>query len=108
MKIQKNTLNGAIEYCIDQYVRLYRDREILRAWNTRADLFLFPSTFDTNGLVVREAAACGLAWEDYNATAPIDNIKIAEKHNLSDSYVKDILYGIGDDILLRASAIKNL
>ena len=38
-----------------------RDRQILRAWNTRADLFLFPSTFDTNGLVVREAAACGLA-----------------------------------------------
>ena len=38
-----------------------RDREILRAINTRADLFLFPSTFDTNGLVVREAAACGLA-----------------------------------------------
>ncbi len=37
------------------------DRERLRAWNTRADLFLFPSTFDTNGLVVREAAACGLA-----------------------------------------------
>ena len=37
------------------------DREVLRAWNTRADLFLFPSTFDTNGLVVREAAACGLA-----------------------------------------------
>ena len=37
------------------------DRDVLRAWNTRADLFLFPSTFDTNGLVVREAAACGLA-----------------------------------------------
>lgn len=37
------------------------DRNMLRAWNTRADLFLFPSTFDTNGLVVREAAACGLA-----------------------------------------------
>lgn len=37
------------------------DRDILRAWNTRADLFLFPSTYDTNGIVVREAAACGLA-----------------------------------------------
>ena len=37
------------------------DREDLRAWNSRANLFLFPSTFDTNGLVVREAAACGLA-----------------------------------------------
>ncbi|MBO4290628.1 MAG: glycosyltransferase, partial [Lachnospiraceae bacterium] len=35
-----------------------RDRDRLRAWNTRADLFLFPSTYDTNGIVVREAAAC--------------------------------------------------
>jgi hypothetical protein len=36
------------------------DRNALRAWYCRADLFLFPSTFDTNGLVVREAAACAL------------------------------------------------
>ena len=33
---------------------------MLRAFYSRADLFLFPSTFDTNGIVVREAAACGL------------------------------------------------
>ena len=37
------------------------DRSRIRAWYCRADLFLFPSTFDTNGLVVREAAACALA-----------------------------------------------
>ncbi len=37
------------------------DRDVIRAWYCRADLFLFPSSFDTNGLVVREAAACGLA-----------------------------------------------
>ncbi|MCR5626673.1 MAG: glycosyltransferase [Lachnospiraceae bacterium] len=37
------------------------DRKVLRAWNTLAWLFLFPSTYDTNGIVVREAAACGLA-----------------------------------------------
>ena len=37
------------------------ERDALRAWYSRADLFLFPSTFDTNGLVVREAAACNLA-----------------------------------------------
>ena len=37
------------------------ERDALRAWYSRADLFLFPSTFDTNGLVVREAAACDLA-----------------------------------------------
>ena len=37
------------------------DRNVIRDWYCRADLFLFPSTFDTNGLVVREAAACELA-----------------------------------------------
>ena len=36
------------------------DRRVLKAWYCRADLFLFPSDFDTNGLVVREAAACSL------------------------------------------------
>lgn len=35
-------------------------REEIRQWYTGADLFVFPSTFDTNGLVVREAAACAL------------------------------------------------
>ena len=42
------------------FVEPIRDRDLIRAWYCRADLFLFPSTFDTNGLVVREAAACGL------------------------------------------------
>lgn len=43
------------------FVGAVNDREILRTFFCLADLFLFPSTFDTNGLVVREAAACGLA-----------------------------------------------
>ena len=34
------------------------DREDLRTYFSRANLFLFPSTYDTNGIVVREAAAC--------------------------------------------------
>ena len=38
-----------------------RDREELRAVYSCADMFLFPSTYDTAALVVREAAACGLA-----------------------------------------------
>lgn len=37
-----------------------QDRALLRAYYSAADLFLFPSTFDTNGIVVREAAACAL------------------------------------------------
>ncbi|MDR0446106.1 MAG: glycosyltransferase [Oscillospiraceae bacterium] len=37
------------------------DRELLRAYYSRAELFLFPSSYDTNGIVIREAAACSLA-----------------------------------------------
>lgn len=37
-----------------------RDRDKLKAIFSTCDLFLFPSTFDTNGIVVREAAASGL------------------------------------------------
>ena len=49
-------LDGRVIFCDPIH-----DRNRIRAWYCRADLFLFPSTFDTNGLVVREAAACGLA-----------------------------------------------
>lgn len=34
------------------------DREQLRVYYSLADLFLFPSTYDTCGIVVKEAAAC--------------------------------------------------
>jgi glycosyltransferase involved in cell wall biosynthesis len=37
------------------------DREKVRGYFSRADLLLFPSTYDTSGLVVKEAAACGCA-----------------------------------------------
>ncbi|NMP36581.1 MAG: glycosyltransferase family 4 protein [Clostridiales bacterium] len=41
------------------YTGLIRDREYLRAFYSIADVFLFPSTYDTSGIVVKEAAACG-------------------------------------------------
>ena len=47
---------GLSERCI--FTGAIRDRELLRSYFSRADLFLFPSTYDTNGIVVREAAAC--------------------------------------------------
>ena len=53
---RKLGLEGRVFFC-----PAIHDRNIVRAWYCRADLFLFPSSFDTNGLVVREAAACGLA-----------------------------------------------
>lgn len=51
------------------------DRDKLRAWNTRADLFLFPSTYDTNGIVVREAAACALASVLIQGSCAAEGIK---------------------------------
>lgn len=66
-------------YCIEQgladrciFTGAITDREYIRAWYSRADLFLFPSTFDTNGLVVREAAA------SYLPTVMIDGSCAAE------------------------------
>lgn len=49
---------GINEFCV--FTGAVHDRELLRDYFSLADLFLFPSTFDTNGIVVREAAACGL------------------------------------------------
>ena len=49
---------GLMDRCI--FTGAITGRDAIRAWYSRADLFLFPSTFDTNGLVVREAAASGL------------------------------------------------
>ncbi len=65
--------DGADRAAMEQYVRqigiadkvvfagaIY-DREQVRVMFSLADLFLFPSTYDTSGLVVKEAAACSLA-----------------------------------------------
>ena len=49
---------GLSDSCI--FTGAIYDRELLRTWYCLADLFLFPSTYDTNGIVVREAAACSL------------------------------------------------
>jgi len=43
-----------------KFIGAIHDRERLKAIFSACDLFLFPSSFDTNGIVVREAAASGL------------------------------------------------
>ncbi len=50
---------GVAKNCM--FIGAISDRDKLKAINSRCDLFLFPSTFDTNGIVVREAASSGLA-----------------------------------------------
>ncbi len=49
---------GIGEDCI--FTGAIRDRDLLRAYFCISDLFLFPSLYDTNGIVVREAAACSV------------------------------------------------
>lgn len=68
-EIDKDTKNSNIEYCINEYVRNERDREILRKrW-------------------FRVTTIEGLASE----------------YQLSETKIKEIIYDMGDEILLRAA-----
>lgn len=69
MKIPEDVLNSHIEYCIDEFVRSYEHREMLRE-----------------------------RWFECKTLE-----QIAEKHNLSVTQVKNIIYTQGDKILIRAS-----
>ena len=69
MKIDENTLNSNIEYCINEYVRLVEHREILR------QKWFYGYTLE----------------------------KLADEHHLSLTAIKNIVYGTGDKILLRAA-----
>lgn len=76
------------------------DREALRAWNTRADLFIFPSTYDTNGIVIREAAACGLASVIIKGSCAAEGITDGRNGFLiekSDDAICELLSNIGSD-----------
>ena len=56
-----------------------QDRHELSAWYCRSDLFLFPSSFDTSGLVVREASACSLPAVVIAGSCPAEDI--VNNHN---------------------------
>lgn len=70
-KIPPHITNSTLRYCIDEYVRLERDREILR-----------------------DKWFGGLSIE-----------KLADKYKIAETSIKAILYGIGDEILLKACEI---
>lgn len=71
-KIPSETLNSNINYCINEYVRLYEHRDMLRE-------------FWFQGMTIEQISA---------------------KHNMCETSTKDVLYKIGNDILLRASEMK--
>ncbi len=51
-------VQGLADNCI--FTGPILDRELLRDYFSMSSMLLFPSEYDTNGIVVREAAACGL------------------------------------------------
>lgn len=76
------------------------DRDELKIYYSIADLFLFPSTFDTNGIVIREASACScpsILIKDSAAAEGIENdftgILIEEN---KDSMAKEIIKACDD------------
>lgn len=77
------------------------DRDRLRAWNTRADLFIFPSVYDTNGIVVREAAACGLASVLVKGSCAAEGITHDRNGFLIDENAEamaELLFEVGKDL----------
>ncbi len=56
-EIEAYSLACGLQDCVT-FTGPIRDRERLRTFFSICDLFLFPSTYDTCGIVVKEAAAC--------------------------------------------------
>lgn len=84
-----------------RFIGRVSDRELLRAWYTRANLFLFPSTYDTNGIVVREAAAAGLASVLIRNSCAAEGVTEGRNGYLIDENAESLaetLLKIGNDI----------
>lgn len=67
-KIPENVTNSTLNFCINEYVRLEKHRDMLR-----------------------DKWFMGLTLE-----------QIAEKYEISDTQTKNIIYGVGDKVLLKA------
>ena len=63
---------GIADRCL--FTGAVTDRRMLKAWYTLADLFLLPSVFDNNPLVVKEAAACGTPSVLVRASSAADGV----------------------------------
>ena len=85
---------GVYDYLI--FTGAIYDREKIRGYFTRANLFLFPSTYDTSGLVVKEAAACSCASALIKGSCASENVEHGVSGILADeetpeSFAKSII-----------------
>lgn len=95
--------SGLGKECI--FVGAIRDRFLLRTYFSMADLFLFPSNFDTNGIVVREAAACSLASLILRGSCAAEDITDGQNGILTDDNAEamssEIVKACGDKETLK-------
>jgi glycosyltransferase involved in cell wall biosynthesis len=93
-------LNG-----VTAFVGVLRDRSALAACYARADCFLFPSLYDTCGLVVREAAAFGVPSVVLNSSAAAEQIVDGRNGfvsgNTVQAYTEKLRLLLGNRSLLR-------
>ena len=92
-----------------KFVGLITERDILKKYYAAADLFLFPSTYDTWAIVVREAAALGtpsvMVEESTVAKTIINNQNGFLTHNSTESFASCLRKLISDPKLIKKVGI---
>ena len=83
------------------------DREKLRAYYSRGDLFLFPSDYDTNGLVVHEAAACGTASVTLAGSCAAEGI-VNGRNGLTVDHTPQMLASACREMITRPKAMRQM
>ena len=78
----------------------------LKLWYNEADLFVFPSKFDTFGLVILEAMACGLPVAAYDVPSPKDIIQDGVTGILGDNLEENIARAFDNLDYLSSNALK--
>ncbi len=92
------------------FVGPIRDREYLRVFYSAADMFFFPSTYDTCGIVVKEAAACScpslLLRDSAAAEGAVHNVSgiLAEESPISCAHA--IIDAFSDRAALREIGVR--
>ena len=93
---------GLSDVCV--FTGAIRDRSLLRAYYSAADLFLLPSTFDNRPIVVLEAAACGLASLLIRGSSSAENVTDGRQALLVDENAASLAEGVSRVIKDRSLA----
>ena len=89
-----------MDNCISCIGAVY-DRSLVRTFFSRANLFLFPSVYDTSGLVVKEAAACACPSLLIKDSAAAEGVEDGFSGLLADENIQSCANTIISDVYKR-------